>query len=518
MKPIKDLLKHSSIYMIGQILTRMASVLLLPFYTHVLTPADYGVTAILDLTAALLSTFIAGGMVSAVTRHHFDADQPDHHDKVWWTGLSMVGSVCTIICLVMFAGRQVLADVTLGPEVTDGAWFYTLAILTLWFTVVGMIIDAYLRVMKWSGTFVAISMGRLLLNIGLNVWLLVPMQMGVEGLLIGNLTATVVHTAVLLLVFVRSRGRYSVDRQIGGQMIHFAAPLVFTALASMAMHEGDRYFLRIWSDLETVGVYSLAHKIGFAVNTLCLLPFISIWHVSIYDIEKLPNAGKLFGQFFGWFTSALGILLLGASLTVHPILPLLTPDAYGSAIDLVSVVLLGFYVFGLSFMFEVPSLLTKKTRLMLPGSIAGVIVNVLANMLLIPLLGPWGAAWAGVLTYLTFSFLIMACCRSVMIIPYQWTRFLTTTAVFCVTYVLMRYQLFPNIGPVMQVVASVAVCALLAAVLFGKVAVEHGLPWLVERLSKNGPPQENVCSQQAVATTDETAVSQSALEAEVVSP
>ena len=50
MKPVRDLLKHSSVYMIGQILTRMTSVLLLPFYTHELSTADYGVVGILDLT------------------------------------------------------------------------------------------------------------------------------------------------------------------------------------------------------------------------------------------------------------------------------------------------------------------------------------------------------------------------------------------------------------------------------------------------------------------------------------
>ena len=182
-----------------------------------------------------------------------------------------------------------------------------------------------------------------------------------------------------------------VDRLIGRQMVRFAAPLVFTAIASMAMHEADRYFLRVWWNLDVVGVYSLAHKIGFAVNSLCLLPFISIWHVSIYDIEKLPNSKDVFGKFFGWFTSGMGILLLGAALTVHPILPLLTPNAYGDAMDLIAVVLLGFYVFGLSFMFEVPSLLTKKTGLMLPGSIAGLVVNVVANWVLVPRLGPWGA-------------------------------------------------------------------------------------------------------------------------------
>ena len=290
MKPLRSLLKHSSVYMIGQILTRMASVLLLPFYTNVLTPADYGITAILDLLAALLSTFIAGGMISAVTRHHFDGDDNAHQDRVWWTGLTMVGSVCSIIAIPMLLGRQTLSDLTLGQDVPNGSWLYVLTIATMWFTVVGMILDAYLRVIKWSGVFVAISLGRLLINVSLNVWLIVGMKMGVEGLLLGNLIATVLHTSVLLAVFVKTRGGYCIDREIGRQMIRFATPLVVTALAGMLMHEADRYFLRIWVSMDEVGIYSLAHKIGFAVNTLCLLPFISIWHVAIYDIDRLPDS------------------------------------------------------------------------------------------------------------------------------------------------------------------------------------------------------------------------------------
>lgn len=480
MKPLRDLLRHSSVYMIGQIMARMASVLLLPFYTHVLTTHDYGVVAILDLTAALLATFIAGGMVSAVTRHHFDSEDPQQQDRVWWTGLTMVAAVSTVICLAMFTGRHALAEFTLGPKVTDGDWYYALAILTLWFTVAGMIIDAYLRVLKWSGVFVAISFCRLVFNIGINIWLMVPMQMGVEGLLLGNLTATILHTTVLLLVFVRTRGRYILDRIIGQQMCRFAAPLVFTAIASMAMHEADRYFLRIWENLDQVGIYSLAHKIGFAVNTLCLLPFISIWHVAIYDIEKLPDSAGIYSRCFGWFTSAMGILLLGAALTVHPVLPLLTPVSYDSAADLISVVLLGLYFFGLSFMFEVPSLLLKKTGLMLPGSIAGLAVNIAANVVLIPFMGAWGAAWAGVLTYLVFSFMILASCRSVMKIPYPWRPTVIRTVALCLTYVALRYGCFPHVGRWTQVALSVGACSVWMGLLFGKEGLEMAIRYVTE--------------------------------------
>ena len=481
MKPVRDLLKHSSVYMIGQILTRMTSVLLLPFYTHALTTADYGVVGILDLTCAILSTFIAGGMISAVTRHHFDGDDEQHHDGVWWTGLTMVFVVATILAVPMVLGRQTLADLTLGTEITEGAWFYLLAIATMWFTVLGMILDNYLRVLKMSGVFVVISLGRLVVNIGLNVWLIAGMKMGVEGLLVGNLIATVLHTSILMCVFVKTRGGYTINADIGWQMYRFATPLVFTALGSMLMHEADRYFLRIWESMSEVGVYSFAHKIGFAVNTLCLLPFISIWHVAIYDIERMPNASQIFEDVFGWFTSGLGILLLGASLCVHPVLPMLTPEAYGDAMDLISVVLLGFYVFGLSFMFEVPSLLTKRTRLMLPAAIGGVVATFAANVALIPVLGTWGAAWAGVITYATYSFTILFMCRRAMTLNYPWLRFAATTSAFIATYAILRYACFPHIGPVAQIAVSVLVCAMWSAVLFGKQGLDFAVTWLKNR-------------------------------------
>ncbi|MEZ6132253.1 MAG: lipopolysaccharide biosynthesis protein [Planctomycetaceae bacterium] len=481
MKPVRDLLKHSSVYMIGQVIARMASVVLLPFYTNVFSPADYGVTAILDLMSSLLATVVASGLVTAVTRHHFETEDSAQTDRVWWTGLSMVALVCALTCLPLWLIRHTLADWTLGAEVTQGPWFYTLTILTLCFCVFGMVLDAYLRVLKWSGVFVVISLTRLLINIGLNVWLIVGVGMGVEGLLVGNLIATILQTVVLSTIFVKTRGPFRLDRVIGRHMLRFAVPLVLTAVVTMLMHEADRFFLRIWSSMDVVGVYSLAHKLGFAVNTLCVLPFLSIWTVAIYDIERLPNAPEVFRRIFGWFVSGLGILLLGAALTVHPVLPLLTRSDYGEAVDLVSVILLGLFVFSLSFMFEVPALLKKKTRVLVPAAILGLAVNVGANVLLIPLMGAWGAGWAGVLTYAASSLTILLLCREVMKIDYSWLHLGLTTSGLCLTYVAVRYGCFPHVGIGAQLALSVLVCGLWTVVLFGKDGLEAGMDYLGRR-------------------------------------
>ena len=472
MKPLRDLLKHSSIYAVGQILTRLASVLLLPLYTHCLTPADYGVTAILDLTAAILSLMIGAGMVTAVTRFHFDSESAAHRDRLWWTGLTWLFYTSCAVLFPLWLGRQLLSDVTLGEHYPNGEWFYTLTLATILTQVVGQLVDAYLRVQKWSGVFVVISLGRLLLNVSLNVGLLVGFKMGIEGLLIGNLVASLAHTGALLIVFARTRGRYQFDFGLSLDMLRFSAPLVATALLAMLMHEADRYFLRIYVSMDEVGVYSLAHKIGFAVNTLCLLPFSSIWHVAIYDIDRMPKANELFGKVFGWFVGGMGVLLLGAALTVHPILPLLTPDAYGEAIDLIAVVLLGFFLFGLQLLFEVPALLSKRTSLMLPGSVAGVTVNVVGNFLLIPIYGAWGAAWAGVITYLAFSFTTLAVCRPVRDIAYPWTHSLMTFIGICGSYVAIRYGVFPSVGIWTQLATSVACCGMWTVVLFWRDALE----------------------------------------------
>ncbi len=476
MKPLRELLKHSSIYAIGQILTRLVSVLLLPLYTNCLSPADYGVVGILDTTAAILALMIGGGMVAAVTRFHFERPTEEDHDRTWWTGLTWVTFASVVVLIPLWLGRQTLVSVTLR-SVADGDWLYTLTLATILVQLIGQLVDGYLRVLKWSGVFVMISLGRLLLNVCLNVWFLVGMKYGVEGLLLGNLLASVVHTLVLLSVFVGTRGPYQFSFSLAKQLLRFSAPLMVTAFLAMLMHEANRFILVFLVSASDLGVYAFAHKIGFAVNTLCLLPFSSIWQVAIYDINRQKNADEVFTQVFGWFVSGLGVLLLGAALAVHPVLPLLTPDAFGPAIELIAVLLLALFVYGLQIQFEVPALLAKRTGLLVPGSIAGVITNLTCNALLVPRLGLWGAAWSGVATYAAYSFTTLYLCRKVRPLAYPWRQSLASATGLCISYVAIRFYVFPHLGCTGQLLASTVCCGIWAILLLGK----DGIHWWQSR-------------------------------------
>ncbi|MFK7818687.1 MAG: oligosaccharide flippase family protein [Planctomycetaceae bacterium] len=490
MKPLKDLLKHSGIYAIGQILSRIASVVLLPVYTEYLAPADYGVVGILDLTAAILSVMIGAGMASAITRYHFEDNSEQHFDRVWWTGIAYIAGVSFLLIFSMWLGRNILTEVTLGRAISEGhitlpegSWFYSLALANCWAYCIGYVGDTYLRVRKRSGLFVLFALGRLLINVGLNVYFLVVLKWGVEGLLLGNLISTILQTTGMLMFFVWERGKPVFDMVLMKAMVRFSSPMIVTALLAMLMHEADRVIMQDTASMREVGVYSFAHKIGFAIESLCILPFASIWNVSLYEIAERDDAKKLYGDIFKYFVYGFGVLLLGGALIVHPVLPLLVNMDYLESLDQIAVVLLGFFFFGMHFMFEVPALLYKRTMLLVPAAIAGVVVNIVANYWLIPLevngvaLGGFGAGWAGVLTYVVYGAVGLLCYRHLYPINYPWKRPLLALLGFCATYCVVRYLCFPSMGTVVQILVSILVCAAWA----GLLVFEPIRLWLVAR-------------------------------------
>ncbi|MBT4863602.1 MAG: oligosaccharide flippase family protein, partial [Planctomycetaceae bacterium] len=383
MKSVKDLVKHSSIYGIGQILSRFASVLLLPLYTRCLSTSDYGCVAILDLTAGILAILIGGGVAQAVVRFHFEDQGENSERRAWWTGLTWVVACATLIVTPMILCRGLLAELTLNPTVGDGSFFYLLAISTLWCNTIASLVETWLRVRKWSGVFVVVSFGRLLLNISLNVWFLVGLELGVTGLLVGNLIAAAVNTLVLVSIFARTLRGFLFDSAMLRQLLVFGAPLIVTALLSLLMHEADRYFLKHFAGLAEVGVYSLAYKVGQAVNMLFLIPFSAIWNVVMYEMAADSEPQKNYARVFEYFTYALLILTLAASLFAYPLLPLLTPGEYSQAADLIPIILLAYMLYAMHQQFCVPALLAKRTAALIPASIAGVVVNVVLNLLLI---------------------------------------------------------------------------------------------------------------------------------------
>ena len=65
---IKHLTKHSVVYGLGGTLNKLIGFFLLPIYTRLLTPADYGILSLLTVTSSLATIIAHLGLGSAMFR------------------------------------------------------------------------------------------------------------------------------------------------------------------------------------------------------------------------------------------------------------------------------------------------------------------------------------------------------------------------------------------------------------------------------------------------------------------
>jgi O-antigen/teichoic acid export membrane protein len=325
-------------------------------------------------------------------------------DGLWWTGLGILIATCAILITPALLLREPIAIWTLGPELASGGFFYLLALCTLALTTLEQLLQAHLRVYKQSALFVKLSLGRLALNIALNLYLLLVRDMGVAAILWGNLISAAVSLAALFVAFVRKRGPARWRSDLVGDLFAYGVPLIVASLLAVAMHQLDRYLLRVLLDLDQVGLYSVAYAIGQGINTLMLQPFSQIWYVVIYELEGKPELREAVRSVFRYFFSVLVLVMLGVSLFAEPLVWLLVAPEFYPAADLIPLVCLAYLFFSLHAHFNLPPLLAKKTTWLIPAHVVGVVVNLAANLLLIPAYGTRGAALASVVTFAAFSF------------------------------------------------------------------------------------------------------------------
>ena len=68
---VRSTFKHGAVYLIGTVLSRVAGFVMLPVYTRVLAPRDYGVMEMLAYTTDVLTFLVGLGVSTAVTRHYY---------------------------------------------------------------------------------------------------------------------------------------------------------------------------------------------------------------------------------------------------------------------------------------------------------------------------------------------------------------------------------------------------------------------------------------------------------------
>src|SRR3954470_12809867 len=286
---LKRLARHSAIYGIGGLVSRILAVLLLPVYATYLRGEGFGKIETVVAFTTVLVIVLRLGISSAFFRFYFDSKDPAHRVLVVRTSFWFTMTMATA---GLVAGWVLAPEIDGWLRLGDDPWLVRAGFVGLWAQMNYEQLTSLFRAEERPIAFVTASIANIFITVGTTVLLVVGLDKGATGAIVGNFLGTLVVYFVLL-GYRRYQLGLEFDRGLLRAMNRFGLPLVPSALALWAINFVDRFFLAVFKGQSEVGVYSLAVRAS-SVIVFMMVAFRLAWPAFAYSIEDETLAKRTY--------------------------------------------------------------------------------------------------------------------------------------------------------------------------------------------------------------------------------
>jgi O-antigen/teichoic acid export membrane protein len=412
------------VYGLGDAMTSLVSLFLLPVFTRYLSPADYGVITLLLTIEAVTKVAFRWGVDTAFMRLYYDAPDPAARQRLASTIFFFLLGLNGTLVIAAVASSGWLADRLIGPPATG-----LLVALTIGNTFTGnffFIPYQVLRIGNRSKEFITITTLRSALTVVARLALVIWAGQGVLGIVLADVIVTATIAAILVVRFSWLI-RPVFSRPLLSEVLAFGLPRVPHSLAHQVIGYADRYFLNAFGTLVDVGIYSVGATFGLALK-LFLSSFESAWTPFFLAAMREPNAPRLFSTIATYVVAVLVLLVAGLSAVAPDLVQLFTAAAYHEGARVVPWIALGVLFQGFYLVGSIGLIISKRTSFYPISTGLAAVASVTANLVLIPRFGWLGAAWSNMIAYATLAAATSWFSWRLYPIPYEWSRLLRVAA------------------------------------------------------------------------------------------
>ena len=426
--PIKKLAGQTAIYGIPSILGRILQYLLVPFYTRVFLPEEYGTVSVFFSYASFLMIILTYGMETAFFRFY---EKESEKDKVYSTG--MISLLITSVVFLVFVSYYA------GP-IAQWIDYTNYKIYVIWFAWI-LALDAFtsipfarLRAQNKARRFATIKMVNIIINIGLNFFLILlcpyilkhfggsflsksillfyKSSWGIEYIFISNLIASGI---TLLMLFPEIYAtKWKIDPVLWKKMLLYAFPLLFAGMAGIVNETFDRLLLRylLPKDIATaqVGIYSACYKISILM-TIFIQAYRYAAEPFFFAQAKEKDAKLVYARIMDYFIIIVSLIFLVTMLYLNDFLIYFIGEEYRIGRNVIPVLMLANLFLGVYYNLSIWYKLVGKTIWGAWLAIIGAVITLVLNFWWIPLSpdhlihGYYGSAWATFICYASIMIL-----------------------------------------------------------------------------------------------------------------
>jgi O-antigen/teichoic acid export membrane protein len=422
---LKKLLRHSTVYGLGMVLTKAVSFFMVPLYTHYLTTEDYGVLELLDLAVTICGLFIGMGIGASILRFFYHYREERDKKEVVSSAFFTIASIGLVfLFLAIFLQTDFSNLVFKSPRFSRYiAWMC----VSYFFSLLASVPESYIMARQKSGLFTTVTICTLAVNLTGNIIAVAVLKMGVYGIvLVSALVRCLNTTSLCVWMFSDIPARISWTKI--RQMLSYGVPLLPANLGQFFISFSDRFFLARMVTLQAVGIYSFGFKFGYLISLLMVQPFGRIWQAQIFEIAEKPDAKRVFARFFTYFSFAILFAALALTVFAREIVHLLSPEEYWAAAPVIPIIAIASYFNGAYQFLQGGLLVQKKTKYVGYAVAICALLNCLANAAAIRLFGYMGAAFSSMFTSFCMAFLVNHFSRKWYRVPYEVGRLLKLAA------------------------------------------------------------------------------------------
>lgn len=415
-KHMRQLGAESFVYGISGVISRFIGFFLMPIYTRVFAPEDYGVISLVATTMAVVSVFVVLALDSAAGRWYYDTDDLAERKNTLasWAWCQLGASLALAAAIFAFSGP--LAQAITGSAGADR--YFRLAALTLPLTVLGSILTNWLRFQRRPWVTIAYTIASSLATILLSILFVVSLRWGLTGVysaqLLSGLLGTLV-AAFLLRDWIRPR--HFRWRRLK-EMLRFSLPLVPAALAYWVVSFSGRFYVQAYGNASEVGLYQVGVSLA-AIVAIATGAFQQAWGPFSMSIHKRADAKQVYASVFLvyiWLACALSTAI---ALFAPELVRLLATARYLGASSVVGILAFSYVMIGLTYIANVGPTIAKVTAPAGLALTAAALLNILLNLLLTPRLGKVGSAIATLVSQALVPAFLFYRSRSIYPIPYR---------------------------------------------------------------------------------------------------
>ena len=396
---LKQLGKDSIIYGLGGILAKSVSFFMLPIYTRMFSPSDYGTIEMLTVISSFVGAILVMGMDSAQSMYFFKNKEEGKSAQV-----RLISSIFQ--WRLLWGTLIVLISTLLAPLLNlfffDGnlsVLYFAIAFAGALFAQVMGQSSEVMRLLYRPWSFIIITVSQSVIAAGLVMIFVLAFQMSVLGYLLGVATAS---------AFVSIFGWYlareyldfsSFQTDLWPKLIRFGAPLVPAGLALYFMSSADRWFIQYYHGPIALGFFAVGAKfsmlMAFAAET-----FRKAWWPIAMDSMHNSDGPETF-RMISRLYMGLGITIVIVVTLLSPwLVEMLTVNEYYTAWPIVGILSWQSLFYGFFLIASAGIWKAEKTSLNFYLMMGATCFGLFMNWLLVPKYAEVGAAIATAITYL----------------------------------------------------------------------------------------------------------------------